>query len=57
MEPNPYNLIAFQTGAYTDHARLTVTPEPGNLLRVFMVWKPLAPRQSPGADAPRFPPP
>lgn len=42
MEPNPYNLIAFQSGAYTDHAVLTVTPEPDSVLRVFMAWKPLA---------------
>ena len=41
MEGNPYNLIAFQGEAYTDHARLTVTPEPDTLLRVFMAWKPL----------------
>ena len=39
LEENPYNLIAFQTDAYTDHARLTVTPE--TVLRVFMAWKPL----------------
>lgn len=41
MESNPYNLIAFQSGAYTDHAVLTVTPEPDSVLRVFMAWKPL----------------
>lgn len=41
MEGNPYNLIAFQGEAYTDHARLTVTPEPDTLLRVFMAWKPV----------------
>ena len=41
MEASPYNLIAFQSDAYTDHARLTVTPEPDTLLRVFMAWKPL----------------
>lgn len=41
MEQNPYNLISFQTNAYTDHARLTVTPEPDSILRVFMAWKPL----------------
>ena len=42
LEENPYNLIAFQTDAYTDHARLTVTPEPDTVLRVFMAWKPLS---------------
>ena len=41
LEENPYSLIAFQTDAYTDHARLTVTPEPDTVLRVFMAWKPL----------------
>ena len=41
MEANPYNLIAFQTTAYTDHARLTVDPAPDTVLRVFMAWKPL----------------
>ena len=41
MENNPYNLIAFQTEAYTDGARLTVTPEPDAVLRVFLAWKPL----------------
>ena len=41
MEGNPYNLIAFQTTAYTDHARLTVDPAPDTVLRVFMAWKPL----------------
>lgn len=53
MEPNPYNLIAFQWEAYTDHARLTVTPEPDSLLRVFMAWKPMdAPVDVPAQDLP-----
>ena len=38
MQENPYNLIAFQTDAYTQSARLTVTPEPDTMLRVFMAW-------------------
>lgn len=55
MEPNPYNLIAFQADAYTDHARLTVTPEPDSLLRVFMAWKPLeAPMDLPAQELPAF---
>ena len=55
MEPNPYNLIAFQADAYTDHARLTVTPEPDSLLRVFMAWKPLeAPMDLPAQELPTF---
>ena len=41
MEQNPYNLIAFQTDAYTDAAELDITPVPDSLLRVFMAWKPL----------------
>ena len=39
MEANPYNLIAFQGAAYTGRARLTVTPQPDSVLRVFMAWK------------------
>ena len=55
MEQNPYNLIAFQTSAYTDHARLTVTPEPDSLLRVFMAWKPLeSPVEIPTQGLPVF---
>ncbi len=55
MEPNPYNLISFQTGAYTDHAVLTITPEPDSLLRVFMAWRPLeAPVEIPAQDLPAF---
>ena len=55
MEANPYNLIAFQAEAYTDHARLTVTPEPDSLLRVFMAWKPLeAPMDLPAQELPAF---
>ncbi len=55
MEPSPYNLIAFQADAYTDHARLTVTPEPDSLLRVFMAWKPLeAPMDLPAQELPAF---
>lgn len=41
MQENPYNLITFQTTAYTDSARLTVTPQPDTLLRVFMAYRPL----------------
>jgi len=55
MERNPYNLIAFQTAAYADHARLTITPEPDSLLRVFMAWTPLdAPAELPEQDLPAF---
>ena len=55
MAANPYNLIAFQAEDYTNHARLTVTPEPDSLLRVFMAWKPLeAPADLPAQELPAF---
>lgn len=55
MEANPYNLIAFQSAAYTDHARLTISPEPDGLLRVFMAWQPLeAPADIPPQNLPAF---
>ena len=39
MEGNPYNIIAFQTDAYTDGARLDISPAPDTVIRVFMTWK------------------
>lgn len=41
MQENPYNLITFQTTAYTDHAALNITPQPDSVLRIFMVYQPL----------------
>lgn len=41
MESNPYNLITFQTDAYTDNAVLDIDPTPDSMLRVFMVFKAL----------------
>lgn len=41
MEENPYNLITFQTEAYTGTAPLEITPAPDNILRVFMVYQAL----------------
>ncbi|MBR3753397.1 MAG: hypothetical protein IKK50_09750 [Ruminiclostridium sp.] len=41
MEENAYNLISFQSEAYTDTAVLTIEPQPDTLLRVFMAWQPL----------------
>ena len=38
MEQNPYNVISFQTTAYTDVAKLHITPEPDTMIRVFMAW-------------------
>lgn len=40
MQDNAYNLIAFQTDAYTQTAQLSIDPAPDTLLRVFMAWKP-----------------
>lgn len=40
MQENAYNVISFQKEAYTDSARLKVTPTPDTMLRVFMAWKP-----------------
>lgn len=39
MEPNPYNIISFQEKAYTDAAKLDVTPAPDTVIRVFMTWQ------------------
>ena len=41
MQNNKYNLIAFQTAAYEEAARLRVSPEPDSVLRVFMAYTPL----------------
>ena len=55
MEQSPYNLIAFQQEAYTDAAKLTVTPAPDSVLRVFMAWQPLeAPVDIPAQTLPAF---
>ena len=42
MQGNAYNLISFQSTAYTDTAKLDIAPTPDSLLRVFMAWKPLS---------------
>ena len=39
MEGNAWNLISFQTQAYTDMAKLTVEPAPDTVIRVFMTWR------------------
>lgn len=41
MEDNKYNLIHFADKEYTDSAKLSVTPKPDSMLRVFMVYKSL----------------
>lgn len=38
MRRNPYNVISFQTDAYTDAAKLSISPQPDTALRVFMAW-------------------
>lgn len=40
MQNNPYNIIAFQTDAYTEAAKLHISPQPDTLIRVFMAYKP-----------------
>lgn len=55
MQGNPYNLIAFQQEAYTESARLTITPEPDSVLRVFMAFQPLEePISVPEQELPGF---
>ena len=39
MQNNAYNLISFQTTAYTDAAVLEITPAPDTVIRVFMTWQ------------------
>lgn len=41
MEGNPWNLITFQTEAYTSQAALQIEPEPDSVIRVFMAYTPL----------------
>ena len=38
MQDNTYNVISFQTEAYTDGAKLDITPAPDSVLRVFMAY-------------------
>jgi len=42
LESNPYNLIHFSTDEYEEIAKLKVTPTPETMIRVMMVYKPLA---------------
>ena len=41
MQGNAYNLITFQTDVYTENAKLTITPKPDSMLRVFMAYQAL----------------
>jgi len=38
MRKNPYNIISFQSEAYTDAAGLTIRPQPNTVIRVFMTY-------------------
>lgn len=40
MQGNPYNIISFQTEAYTEAAALQIDPAPDTLIRVFMAYRP-----------------
>ena len=39
LQDNAYNLISFQWENYDESAKLKITPEPDNMLRVFMAFK------------------
>ncbi len=39
MQGNEYNVISFQTEAYTNSAKLEVNPTPDSIIRVFMAYK------------------
>jgi len=41
MEKNKYNLIYFPEKEYSEQAKLTISPKPDSIIRVFMVFKPL----------------
>ncbi|XOV68164.1 MAG: hypothetical protein ACFHU9_03120 [Fluviicola sp.] len=41
LEQNPYNLIYFAGSDYTDHAELSIHPQPNNVIRVMMGYVPL----------------
>lgn len=40
MEHNPYNIISFQQENYDNAAKLHISPQPDNVLRVMMHWTP-----------------
>ena len=40
MQENPYNVISFQTKAYTSTALLEVTPAPDSTIRIMMAYYP-----------------
>ena len=40
MQENPYNIISFQSDAYTNAAPLNISPAPDTIIRVFMTYLP-----------------
>ncbi len=40
MTENAYNIISFQDKTYRKGAKLSITPEPDSVIRVFMAWYP-----------------
>ncbi len=42
LERNAFNVISFPSEEYSHYARLQITPTPDTLIRVFMVFKPVA---------------
>lgn len=40
MQENLYNIISFQSDAYTDAAPMNISPAPDTLIRVFMTYHP-----------------
>lgn len=42
MQANSWNLITFQTTAYTETARLDITPHPDTVIRVYLTYRPLS---------------
>ncbi|MCR4757500.1 MAG: hypothetical protein K5792_06850 [Butyrivibrio sp.] len=40
MEGNEFNMISFQGNNYDKNAKLTINPQPDNIIRVFMAWYP-----------------
>ena len=55
MEQNAWNLISFDTSVYAENAKLTISPTPDSVLRVFMTWQALdAPINIPSQELPGF---
>jgi hypothetical protein len=55
MKDNVFNYIHFAGKPYTDTAKLTITPKPDSMLRVFMAFKPLESATEMKVTAQEFP--